>query len=136
MLHRYERSRKYTNPAASASPKPVANIASSTDVSTIRGTQTSTTLPTNTSATDSTTSSMPSVNRPASTVEITRCSRGNATLRTSAPLPTTAISDVVTETLKNVHGSRPHSNENAYDFRPLGSPGCGSADSTNENANV
>ena len=45
----------------------------------------------------------------AATVEMIKCSRGNATLRTRAPLATTLSIAVLTETLKNVHGSKPQS---------------------------
>ncbi len=102
-------SRKYTFPAASASPNPVANTASNTDVNTTSGSHGSTMFLANSSATESTVSSTANVNNPAMIVETIRCSRGKATLRTKAPLATTLSMAVLTDTLKNVHGSRPHS---------------------------
>ena len=80
----------------------------STEVTTTSGSHGNTMLSQKSSAIDSTVSSTASVKRPATMVEMTRCSRGNATLRTSGPLATMPSIAVLTDTLKKVQGSRPH----------------------------
>jgi hypothetical protein len=55
----------------------------------------------------STSISIANVNNPVMTTETTRCSRGNATLRTSEPFETMLPSDSPTDTFQNVQGSKP-----------------------------